>query len=197
MCIHIARHAETTANQIGIILGHRDSPPTAAGLTATGKLADALVCGETGIIVASPLGRAVATAEVFARVSGWRICIMDDLRELSCGQWEGCPRHSVIPEGRPLRSSWTDAAPDGESCRAAEVRVAEAIRRIKEFSHNQTVIVGHAGINQIFLKIWLALEPQEALSIRHPHDLLYTIDAKGISWLNAAGEKGTGLMVQR
>ncbi|MDD5170485.1 MAG: histidine phosphatase family protein [Syntrophales bacterium] len=197
MNLAIIRHGETKANRERVILGRLDSPITEAGMKETAKLAAALQYEGTGIILSSPLGRAVSTAEVFARASGWRITVMDGLTELACGQWEGRPRFSVLEEGRALRSTWTDAPPGGESCASAEARVVEAVRKIGQFSLDNILIVGHAGINQVFLKIWLSLEAKGALAIRQPHDLLYRIDTEGISWLNSVGETGEGLIIQR
>jgi len=193
MTIHLTRHGETTANRERIILGRRDAPLTEAGLMVVERLAAALTYEGTGIIVSSPLGRAVATADVFAQASCWKVTLMDDLCELSCGQWEGMHRLSVLQERQPLRSTWTDAPPGGESCAVAEERVMGVIRCIKKISRDHVIIVGHAVINQVFLKIWRSLEPQEALAIRHPHDLLYSIGVQDIAWMNAAGETGEGL----
>jgi broad specificity phosphatase PhoE len=194
MNLTIIRHGETKANRERVILGRLDSPITASGILEAGKLASVLKYEGTGLILSSPLGRAVTTAEVFVRASGWRMVVIDELQELACGEWEGMPRLSFLHEGQALRSTWSDAPPGGESCAMAEVRVVQMVHKIRQCSQNNIIIVGHAGINQVFLKIWLSLEVEEAMVIRHPHDLLYKIDAGGISWLNAAGETGKGLL---
>jgi len=197
MRLIIARHMETVANRNGIILGCLDSPPTEAGLDSCHKLAALTRREGTGIVLASPLGRAVATAEIFAIVAGWQVVKMDGLAELSCGEWEGRPRLSLLPPGRPLRSTWTDAPGGGESCAGAASRVEEVIHHLRRSTQENILVIGHAAVNQVFLKIWLSLDPQEALAVQHPHDLLYEIENLHVSWLNSAGVKGEGLVIKR
>ena len=192
MNITLARHAQTLANREGIVLGRSDSSITASGQMASAKLAPMIPQTATGMICSSPLGRAVATAQVFAAALGWPVTIMDTLTELSCGAWEGMPRASVMPEGRALRSSWTDSPPGGESCAGAQARVKEAILGLHSLAHENILVVGHAGINQVFLKMLLGLEPEQALKIRHPHDVLYRIEGSVVTWLDSSGSSGKG-----
>jgi len=198
MRLFIARHAETMANRKMIILGRRDSPPTTGGLTQCRKLASLINNnGGGGIVLSSPLGRAVSTAVIFAAATGWTTAIMDGLTELSCGEWEGRTRLSVLPPGRPLRSTWTDTPGGGESCAGAAARVEEVIRQLRRSTQENILVIGHAAVNQVFLKIWLSLDPQEALAVQHPHDLLYEIENLHVSWLNSAGARGEGLVIKK
>ncbi len=175
--IILARHGETTANRQGIILGQRDYPLTVEGLAMIRKLAALLPESHQGMIVTSPIGRALASAEIFADQTGWPIQILDGLAELSCGQWEGKPREVVIPNRRFIRSTWEDSPPDGESYQGAETRVKEAIQRIKAILlHNPILVVGHAAVNRVFLKIWLNLSPEQAMRIQFSHDTQYDIN---------------------
>lgn len=197
MRLLIARHAQTQANREMIILGRRDSPPTKAGLIQCRKLAALMHPEGTGIIISSPLGRATATAGIFAAASGWSMEAMDNLTELSCGEWEGQPRLSVLPPGRPLRLTWADTPGGGESYTEAAKRVKKAIHRLKQLPYDHILVVGHAAVNQVFLKILLSLDPQESLAIQHPHDLLYKIESLRVSWLNSTGATGEGLLIKK
>lgn len=175
--IILARHGETTANRLGIILGQRDYPLTVEGLAMTRKLAALLPEGHQGMIVTSPISRALASAEIFADQTGWPIQIVDGLAELSCGQWEGKLREAVIPDRRFLRSTWEESPPTGESYQGAETRVKEAIRHINAIlMHDPILVVGHAAVNRVFLKIWLNLSPEQAMRIKFSHDTLYDIN---------------------
>ena len=177
--IILARHGETTANRQGIILGQRDYPLTVEGLAITRKLAALLPESHQGMIVTSPIGRALASAGIFAAQTGWPIQILDGLVELSCGQWEGKPREVVIPDRRFIRSTWEDSPPDGESYQGAETRVKEAIRHINAIlMHDPILVVGHAAVNRVFLKIWLNLSPEQAMRIQFSHDTLYYINQR-------------------
>jgi len=197
MKLFIGRHMETVANEKKIILGRRDSPPTETGMDSCRKLAALAPLTGTGIVLSSPLGRAVATAVIFAAATGWTTVRMDGLTELSCGEWEGRTRLSVLPPGRPLRSTWTDSPGGGESCAVAATRVAEVIHHLRRSTHENILIIGHAAVNQVFLKIWLSLEPHEALAVQHPHNLLYEIENQRVVWLDSAGAAGEGLVIKK
>ena len=197
MRVLVARHAQTLANRDGIILGRRDSPLTGRGRTTSEDLAANIAYAGTGVICTSPLARAAATAELFAAASGWPLLIVGTLAELSSGAWEGLPRRAVLPKGRALRPTWTDAPPGGESCAAAEPRVREALATVTSLPYEDVLVVGHAGVNHVLLRILLCLEPQQALAIRHPHNVVYTVTDGAVSWLRSGGMTGHGLLTRR
>lgn len=197
MRLFVARHMETIANRKGMILGCGDSPPTRTGYAHCGRLASLLSDAGEGIIFSSPLGRALLTADRFAAVTGWKTVPSEALRELSCGGWEGLPRSAVLQPGQPLRSTWDDAPGGGESCASAAHRVEELVHRLRRQAFDNILVVGHAAVNQVFLKLWLSLDIREALAIQHPHDLLYEIDAARVSWRNSSGATGEGVLIKR
>ena len=192
--IILARHGETTANRQGIILGQRDYPLTVEGMAMTRKLAALLPENHPGMIVTSPIGRSLSSAGIFADRTGWPIHILDGLAELSCGQWEGKPRNTVIPDRRFLRSAWEESPPDGESYQASEIRVAEAIHHVKKIlDHDPILVIGHAAINRVFMKIWMGLNPEQAMKILFFHDAMYILksDHKACR-ITASGEISNG-----
>ena len=197
MRVLVARHAQTLANRDGFILGRRDSPLTGRGRAASADLAANIAYAGTGVICASPLARAATTAELFAAASGWPLLIVDTLAELSSGAWEGLPRSAVLPQGGPLRPTWTAAPPGGESCAAAEPRVQEALVTVTSLPYENVLVVGHAGVNHVLLRILLSLEPEQALAIRHPHNVVYTVEDGAVSWLRSGGMTGHGLLPHR
>ena len=205
MRIVIARHMETVDNQRGIILGRQDSPPVESALQHSRQIAALMVYPGTGLVVSSPLGRAVSTAGIFSTILNWEMDIMENFTELSCGKWEGRPRLSVLQPGCPLRRTWHERPGDGESCQSASHRVAEGIRRLKSLDYDTILIVGHAAVNQVFLRIWLSLTPAEALTIQHPHDLLYQVDPPSdrlsgdwhVFWTHRSGAAGEGLWLRK
>ena len=38
------------------------------------------------------------------------------------------------------------------------------------------LVVGHASVNRVFLKLWLSLDPECAMRINSPHDTIYLIE---------------------
>jgi len=177
----LARHGETVANRQGIVLGRQDSPLTPEGKAMVQNLARLLPASPSGMIVSSPLGRAVTSAGIFASHTGWPVQVLDELAELSSGQWEGHPRRVIMPDRTYLRSSWDEAAPDGESYRQGEIRVTAAIEKINAISHHDPIlIVGHAAVNRVFLKIRLGIQPEEAMQILFMHQEMFVLETCGM-----------------
>lgn len=125
--IHHARHAETTANAAGQLVGSGLDP----GLTERGwEQAQRLAAAVTARtvprrIICSPLARTQETASLVADQLGIVIETDDRLREIAYGEWEGLGvAHLASPEGRRWRTDPTFAPPGGESLRAVSERVA-------------------------------------------------------------------------
>jgi broad specificity phosphatase PhoE len=86
--VALIRHGRTVANDIGVWQGHSD-----AGLDDEGRQqAENLAAwyGEFDVLYASPLGRAVQTAEPLGSAR-----IVHDLKELGMGEWEGRTREEI------------------------------------------------------------------------------------------------------
>jgi broad specificity phosphatase PhoE len=190
--ILLIRHGETTGNSQDLIIGQKDYPLTEKGINSTEKLAGLITRYSKGIILTSPLGRAKATATILSNKTGWPILIVEDMRELSCGKWEGRSRKDVAPERRFLRTTWTDTPPGGESYKEAETRVNAVINTIKEIKEYETVaVIGHASVNRVFLKLWLEFEPSRAMTVGQNHETIYLLGGNGeTKWINIHGEYG-------
>ncbi len=176
----LARHGETVANRDGLIIGQCDSPLTAKGIATARELARALKGDDISTIFSSSLGRALSTARIYAELLLVPILVRQSLAELSFGEWEGRPR-LLIGDGRAaLRRTWIDRPPGGESYQDADDRVSGLIREIESEGKGQTVlVVGHAGVNRVFLKLWLTLDPEVAIKILSPHDAVHVLGADG------------------
>src|SRR5699024_9396873 len=99
-------------------------------------------------VLASPLQRAVRTAEPVARVHGLHVEPAAGLNDRDYGQWTGAERCEVID-----RYGSIDAAPGVESWDALSTRVAEAFDDlVAESDGPAIVIVGHDASNRALLK---------------------------------------------
>lgn len=196
MIVYLVRHGETFANREDVVLGRGDSPLTPSGIEALEALAARLSGLQIRRVLASPLGRAAASARLMAERLGATVILCAGLAELSCGEWEGKPRRVVLPDGGALRSSWSDAPPGGESYKNAEARVEEVVGGIRSGPDaGPLLVVGHSVVNRVFLKVWLGLAPERALPIRHPFDLVYVLRGSEIPrWFDASGRAGSGLV---
>lgn len=194
MLVYLARHGETTANREGIILGRSDAPLTTSGISVIERLGKILTDCDIRSILTSPLARAEASATIIGREIGIPPVPMDDLMELSCGHWEGRPRKDLLGKGKTLRSTWTDCPPGGESCKEAEARVSRLIDIIgRALGKGSVLVVGHAVVNRVLLRLWYQLDPLFASDLTQPHDLVYVLGRKvSVRWLCADGSSGTG-----
>ena len=133
--VFVARHAETEWNRLGRRQGQLDSPLTAAGRHHAERLAARLVGLGIDGVFASPLGRAVTTAEVCGRALGRPVVLVDELAEVHHGAMAGLTSTEIeraFPGQMALRAAnrygWR--FPDGESYADADRRAAVALRRI-------------------------------------------------------------------
>jgi broad specificity phosphatase PhoE len=126
----------------------------------------------------SPLGRALASARIYTEHSGLSIVTQEAMAELACGKWEGVSKLEVKPDPHLIRDTLDDRPPEGESYRDAENRVGPFIDKIRhELSFDHILVVGHAGVNRVVLRLWLDLEPEDAIRIRCPHDAIFILDS--------------------
>jgi broad specificity phosphatase PhoE len=117
----LVRHGETTPNVEGRLLGRADPPLTARGVEQAQALAARLPRPDR--VIASPLRRAVATAEAFG------VAVDRDERwiELDYGEFDG-RRVADVPEQAwaRWRADTTFAPPGGESLATLGDRVRAA-----------------------------------------------------------------------
>ncbi len=202
MTLFLARHGQTEANRDGLLLGRSDSPLTGEGLATARKLGRLLRPAGIAAVFASPLGRAKATAEIIAAGLGNEppdrgrrgILVRPALAELSCGRWEGKKRRAVLGEADLIRRSWTARPPDGESYADGERRLAPLIEELRTLE-GPALVVGHAGINRVLVKLWLGLDPAEAQHLDQPHQVVYVFEEQApLRRLSADGRVKEGFL---
>src|ERR1700741_1515771 len=87
--IILVRHGQTVDNAAGIAQGWNDSALSEIGQTQVQRLAQRLAALQPTALYSSPLGRAIATAEVISAPTRLLITPLDHRREMSYGGWEG------------------------------------------------------------------------------------------------------------
>ncbi|MEW6351314.1 MAG: histidine phosphatase family protein [Thermodesulfobacteriota bacterium] len=192
----LGRHGRTVHNRDGRIMGRSDSPLTPEGLTVPLTLANLLAQEGVGRIFCSSLGRARTTAEVYGSKIWLAVTGTDAMAELSCGEWEGKTRLETIGERGFLRSTWNDRPPRGESYLDAETRVGAFVDELLRLPETETVlVVGHASVNRVFLKLWLGIPEEVAIRVDFPHETLHFLRARSeVVRVDATGARHTGLL---
>jgi broad specificity phosphatase PhoE len=194
----LGRHGQTTSNRDGFVMGRSDSPLTPQGIRTAERMARFLETRRVARVFSSPLGRAAATSRIYADHLGLVATPRESMAELGCGSWEGRPRSEVVVDNRGLRPTWHKRPPGGESYADGEIRIAPFIDELKslcglpwtdglsspqptEQDRESTIlVVGHASINRVFLKLWLKLHTALALKISCPHDTVYILEPDGV-----------------
>jgi broad specificity phosphatase PhoE len=188
--IVLARHGETIFNRDGFIMGRSDSPLTPEGISAAKQVARLIEEQNIRTVFCSPLGRARMSTDIYTARTGLPILVREAMAELSCGEWEGKPRSEVGDGVQLIRKTWMDRPPGGESYSDGETRVAPFIQEIKsEDVQYPILVVGHASVNRVFLKLWSSLDPECAMMINCPHDTIYLIEDR----LKVVARSVTGL----
>jgi broad specificity phosphatase PhoE len=177
-------------------MGRSNSALTPEGISAAKQVARLVQDQNVRTVFSSPLGRARLSAEIYTEGLGFPILVRDAMAELGCGEWEGKLRSEVGEGSFLIRTNWLDKPPGGESYADGETRVAGFIEEITSPDIQYPIlVVGHASVNRVFLKLWLDLDPERAMIINSPHDTIYLIDGrKNVTAKSANGLETEGLL---
>lgn len=125
---YLIRHAEAEINLLDIVGGRSNhSPLTPNGNNQASKLGGRLDKIEFDYVLCSPSLRTKQTMEISLGKRKLETKFLDDLQELSQGEWEGKPRKEIYSGERIVQISkdnWNFCPPGGES----QSRVANRIR---------------------------------------------------------------------
>ena len=177
----ITRHGETEWNKEGKMQGWRNSNLTQKGVENAEKLGNSLKNIEFEYIYCSPLGRAVETAKYIRGNKDTRIILIEYLKELSFGSWEGI-ENSEIEELYPEQyfNFWNKPHlyehTDGESFENLIVRVRKALNEIINNSNgNNILIVSHALVIKAIYAIIKSYSLEEFWNPPFMHDTCLTV----------------------
>ncbi len=130
----LVRHGETVHNVAGIAQGWGDSELSERGQQQVERLAQRLKTFAPDAVFSSTLQRAVTTAEKIAGALGLQVRLIEDLREMNYGNWDGQNFHDIRRNDEPAFLRWI-AEPDfpcpgGESHSDVLTRVRRALELI-------------------------------------------------------------------
>ncbi|WP_328767387.1 histidine phosphatase family protein [Streptomyces sp. NBC_00286] len=165
----LIRHGETEWSASGQHTSRTDLPLTRRGEEQAKSLAPLLAGRSFALVLTSPLGRAVRTAEL-AGLSG---AVVDpDLHEWEYGGYEGVTTVE-IHRTRPDWGLWTDGAPPGPDGHAGESpgqvgeRADGVLSRIAPvLSEGDVLLVAHGHFLRVLTARRLGLPPSDGRLFR-------------------------------
>ena len=141
----LLRHGQTPMSVERRYAGRTDAPLTEAGIQQAVAAAKRLAAAGIDAIVASPLRRAMRTAEEVSAVTGVPVTADDGFRETDFGAWEGLTFAEVRERWPSELTAWLSdpsiAPPGGESFAQVSERVTAALHRVLAARAGQTVLI--------------------------------------------------------
>lgn len=169
--ITLLRHGQSIDNAAGIIQGQRDNPLSPAGEEQARRLSQRwLAEGECfDFIIASPLQRALQTAQIIAAALPAPLETDPDWMEIDLGDMSGMTGQEA-EEAFPHddnRSIYAPTGRSGESWWQVYLRAAGALQRLMRRPPGRYLIVSHGGILKSAMYAILGITPQPRFTGAH------------------------------
>jgi len=160
----LARHGQSVSNAVRRFQGAQDVALSELGARQADALGQAIRRLPIAAVYTSPLERARRTAEIAAAGLGVPLTPVDDLRELSLGEWEGRTVEEIRalpgdPYEQWVRDPVACVPPGGEPLPEVQARVVSAMADIAAAHPNgqQVLVVCHGGVISAYLAHCLGL----------------------------------------
>ena len=169
--IILVRHGETEWNRREIFRGRSDIELSEAGARQAELLAKYLSQVEIAAIYASPLKRALKTAEAIAGYHKLEVKTDTGLIDLDYGKWQGRPCKQVEERYRKLYAEWLKnphrvKMPGGESLNDVRRRALGVVHRVTEQDTGTVVLVSHRVVNKVLICALLGLDNSHLWNVR-------------------------------
>ena len=164
--LYLVRHGATELTAENRFSGSVGVDLSEEGRAQASRLAERLAGDDIAAAYASPLSRALETAQIVARPLGLTPILEDGLREISHGRWEGLSRQEVEERFPEEYAAWeadpfTFAPVGGESGLSVLARSLPTIRRIVSAHPGRTVlVVSHKATLRLLLSSLLGIDPR-------------------------------------
>jgi len=160
----LARHGQSVSNAVRRFQGTQDVALSELGARQAEALGQAIRHLPIAAVYTSPLERARRTAEIAAAGLGVPLTQVDDLRELSLGDWEGRTVEEIRalpgdPYEQWVRDPPSCLPPGAEPLPEVQARVVSAMADIAAAHPNgqQVLVVCHGGVISAYLAHCLGL----------------------------------------
>ena len=169
MILYFTRHGESEWNLIHRIQGQHDSPLTERGVQMARQLKKRLRGLEFTRCYASPLGRAMQTAQILTEGTGVIPEGDERIREVNLGETEGLIMEELPPD--MLHAFYHEPQnfhpKDGEGYEAAFLRISKLMKEL-EREDGCVLLVAHALILRLIRLYLLGLPISEMMKVHTP-----------------------------
>lgn len=184
--IVLVRHGQTEWNRVERFRGRADVPLNDVGLAqaeATGRRVAAE--WRVSAIYASPLSRAVRTAEAIAAHFGLPVRVHPGLADIDYGRWQGLTPEEARARWPEQVDAWYHAPeraqiPGGETLAELRERAMATVRELAARHAGETIVaVGHTVINRVILLGILGLGNDRFWRLRQDTCAINVFEAEG------------------
>lgn len=165
--VHLVRHGATISTDEDRFAGETDVPLSEIGRREARALGARLASERIAAFYASPLQRAIETAQLIAAPHGMPVATRPELREMSHGRWEAKTRaevRSLYPDEyvRWESDPFSFAPENGETGLAVTARALPALLEIVA-SHRdcRVLIVSHKATIRLLVSVLVGLDPRK------------------------------------
>jgi probable phosphoglycerate mutase len=181
--IYLLRHGQTEFNVARRYQGQRDSPLTLRGQLQAKRMGERLASligdGAGWRVIASPLGRTVATAEILRRALPAAMPLEIDRRlaEICMGDWDGLT-FEELEARRPAELDHLERyfhGPGGESFDQFSGRLGAWLEGIDPADN--VIAVSHGVAMRVLRGLYVGMPRSKMLRLDVPQDALFRLDA--------------------
>ncbi|SHK43985.1 histidine phosphatase family protein [Desulforamulus aeronauticus] len=152
----MVRNGECTLDDKKRFIGQLDLSLNENGIKQAKRLQQELTCVKLNHIFCSELQRSIETAKIIAEKQKTVPVVIENLKEVSLGEWEGQTFEQIIrKDAKRFKERGKDIAnhrpPGGESFADLSQRVVKEYERILDETTGNILIAGHAGVNRVLL----------------------------------------------
>lgn len=150
--LYLIRHGETLWNKEKRAQGAQDIKLSENGKIQGKLLADSLKDKNIDLIYASDLSRAYETAELIGKSVEKPVTILEGIREINFGKWEGLTRDEMNNKYKEIFEEWNlrphlAKIPGGETLKQVQKRAMEAVNGIIEKNPGKNIVMVSHGVS--------------------------------------------------
>jgi len=170
--IFLARHGQTAWNKEKVFRGSVDVPLNEQGMAEAEAVGKALQGEPVSFVYASPLSRAVQTAQPLAEKKGLRVVVHPGIKDMNFGAWERRKLADIEREQPRLFREWMERPhkcriPGAETLGQVQKRALDAWREIAEKHPGETgLLVSHRVVCKLLVLGLMGLGPEKFWDIQ-------------------------------